>query len=192
MPQLRGRTATFTVEGRAANLAFAREVVAHCVREGGVCAVLDIDALYASNSDSILGGFTVEQARSVEVVVPEPGSPIEKSVLEIAASGQRRTVVIDSLNSLYHLLSVGARSHRVRELSFIVAMLSYLARVEASAVVMTMYRRERDLRFNRGPGISGLSDAAFTVIPAGGSMRLRCDSEWPGRGRLFDLSATSH
>jgi hypothetical protein len=65
-----GKTATFLVAGREANLAFARTALALVTSTARSCAVLDLDALYSSNADAILGSLPGDSIRSAAFTVP--------------------------------------------------------------------------------------------------------------------------
>lgn len=179
---LLGRTATLVVDGRRTNLAFARSALFHLAREQRSCVVLDIDALYASNSDFIFTPLTDAQAQGTEVIVPGPDADMEDAILNVFGSGSEKMIIIDSLNTLFHLLSTGGRSSRGRKLSFAMACLSYVAKVEKKAVLFTMYQRERASQFGRSKNISDLSDLTISASLTGTTLALKCTrgSAWPG------------
>jgi len=179
-----GKTATFILESRQANLEFARTIVALLAKAEIPCVVFDLDAFYSSNADLIFKPLTGDVARSTVIRVPEPGSDVES---EFARLFEVRppVVMIDSLNSLYHLLSIEDSSSRSRKLNFAVASLSYLAKTNAKAVVLTMYRREGLQGPGSGRSISNLSDVTASVDVRGPELQIRCErgSAWAG-GRL--------
>ncbi len=188
--QLRGHTSAFVVDGRDTDLAFARAVLPHLVRDGGRCVVLDVDALYSSNSDYIFAPLTEQQSQAVDVIVPDPGSDVEADIALLAGAGSGKTIIVDSLNSVYHLLSSGGASFRGRKLTFVMACMSYLARTERKTVMATMYRRERTMRFGGGRQISDMSDLTFSVRHEAGSLELRCVRGRPLSGKSFSLPVT--
>jgi hypothetical protein len=181
---LMGKTATFILESRQANLEFARTIVALLAKAETPCAVFDLDAFYSSNADLIFKPLTGDVAHSTIIRVPEPGSDVEG---EFARLFEVRppVVIIDSLNSLYHLLSIEDGSARSRKLNFAVASLSYLARTNAKAVVLAMYRREGLQGSGSGRSISSLSDVTASVDVKGAELQFRCERglAWAG-GRL--------
>ncbi|HLQ06793.1 MAG TPA: hypothetical protein VK126_03485 [Nitrososphaerales archaeon] len=185
---LMGKTATFVVESRQANLEFARTIVALLAKAETPCAVFDLDAFYSSNADRIFKPLTGDVAHSTVIRVPEPASDVEG---ELARLFEVRppVVIIDSLNSLYHLLSIEDGSARSRKLNFAVASLSYLARTNAKAVVLTMYRREALLGSGSGRSISSLSDVTASVEVRGPELRVVCErgTAWAG-GRFSTRS----
>ena len=161
---LRGRTATFLLEDRQANLDFARTVIGLLAQTQDVVEVFDLDAFYASNADRIFKSLGSPAA--VTLRVPEPGADIEE---EFAATfdGDQVIVIIDSLNSFYHLISQEDGSSRGRKLNFAIAALAYFTRTNAKAVLLTMYKREGFTRWGTGRSISGLSDITASVDTRG-------------------------
>ena len=178
---LTGRTATFLLEGRRANLDFARALVGLLAEAGGSCVVLDLDAFYSSNADTIFPGVPKALAEASAVIVPEPGDDIEAEFARLFGSTQK-AIVIDSLNSLYHLISLEDGSSRSRKLAFAVAALSYLAKTNDTAVVLTMYRREGFTRYGTGRSISALSEITASVDVRGAELVIRAErgQAWPG------------
>jgi len=169
---LRGRTATFLLEDRQANLDFARTVIGLLAQTQDVVEVFDLDAFYASNADRIFKSLGSPAA--VTLRVPEPGADIEE---EFAATfdGDQVIVIIDSLNSFYHLISQEDGSSRGRKLNFAIAALAYFTRTNAKAVLLTMYKREGFTRWGTGRSISGLSDITASVDTRGHVLHVRVD-----------------
>ncbi len=178
---LLGKTATFVVEDRGANLSFARSVAFLLSQAGVACAVVDLDAFYSSNSDQILRGLGESIARATMIHVPKPGADTEIE-FSMLFGAQQKVVVVDSLNSLYHLISLEDGSSRSRKISFAIASLSYFARTNGKAVILSAYRREGFTRGGTGRSISALSDATVSVEARGEEMMFRVErgSLWPG------------
>jgi len=179
-----GRTTTFLIESRQANLSFARVFMGLLVQAETACAVVDLDAFYSSNSDLIFLSPGSPFAEQAIISVPAPGANLERefsSLFEV----EQRVVVIDSLNTLYHLISQEDGSSRSRKLAFAIASLSYLARTNEKAVILSMYRREGFSRGGTGRSISSLTDGTVSVDIRGQEMILRNErgTGWPG-GRL--------
>jgi hypothetical protein len=177
---LRGKTGTFLIGSRQANLSFAKSVASLAAMTASGCAVFDIDAFYSSNSDEILSALPPIAGRSIHVYVPEPGSSVETELPTLfrAKSG---VIIVDSLNTLYHLFSSSGVSSRSRKLAFAVASLSCFARTSGKAVLLTMYRREKTMRTGGGRSISDLSDTTVSVEATGSGLLMRCErgTAWP-------------
>jgi hypothetical protein len=157
---LRGRTATFLLADRQANLDFARSVIGLLAQTQNAAEILDLDAFYASNADHIFS--SLGSPPRVTLRVPKPGTNIEE---EFAAmfEGDQGVVIVDSLNSFHHLISQEDGSTRSRKLNFAIAALAYLAKTNAKAVLLSMYRREGFTHWRTGRPISGLSDITASV-----------------------------
>lgn len=162
-------------------MAFARTVVGLFGRTGGSCTVLDLDAFYSTNADVIFASLPGAAAESMTIRVPEPGADIEGEFAGVFESKQK-VLLVDSLNSLYHLVSREDGSSRSRKLAFAVASLSYLAKTNDMAVILTMYRREGSFRSGTGRSISNLSDVTASVDVRGDELTARVErgQAWAG------------
>jgi hypothetical protein len=179
---LSGHTTTFLVKERRTNLTFARNMLSILVWKKRPCTILDIDALYSSNSDYVFGLLSEEETHSIEIVVPRPGSNTTAEIADLLGSSPDRALIIDSLNSLYHLLSTNGRSSKNRNLTFVLALLSFIARTERKAIFFTMYQRGKSVNLRREKPISHLSDFTVVVNAKKGALSLKCERGlvWPG------------
>jgi len=179
---LRGHTTTILLEDRETNLKFAKGILWNMALQGHPCSVLDFDALYSSNSTHLLSRLPEAQLQGTELIIPEPGSDLSEGLAALLDSDPSRVLIIDSLNSLYHLLAYAGDGSGNRNLGFVMAVLSRAARVEKRAVLLTMYRRERPVRFGRHRPIAELSDSTVSASLGPGSLRLRKEhGSWPAR-----------
>ena len=180
---LAGKTTTFLLAGREDNIAFAKAAMAAVARSGKTCAVMDLDALYSSNAEAILGVLPASSLRQIRLTVPDPRSKVEGELPQILSS-MAGVVIIDSFNTFYHLLSYDDGASRGRKLSFAAASMSFLARTSDKAVFFTMYRRGGAWRQGTRP-ISSLSDVTAAVRVQGSALTLSCErgKAWPD-GRL--------
>jgi hypothetical protein len=177
---LTGKTSTFLLESRQDNLAFARAIVGLMRASGGACTVMDLDAFYSSHADVVFAPTSVGDS-SWTLRVPPPGSDIEAEVSQLFGASQS-ILILDSLNTLYHLFSLDDGSSRGRRLGFVLASLSYLARTNSKSVILCMYRREGVGRPGTTRSISGLSDITASVEVRESELTVRADrgSVWPG------------
>jgi len=180
-----GRTTTFLFEGRQTTLEFARTIAGFLAQTNDAYSIMDLDALYSSNADRILSPMNEETAKSTTILVPEPGSDIEGEFSQLFEA-QQKVVVIDSLNTLYHLISTEDGSSRSRKLAFAVAILSFFARTNGRAVILTMYRREGFNRAGTVRSISSLSDVTASVETKGQELTIVVERgrAWPN-GRFL-------
>lgn len=180
---LRGKAATFLIEDRMANLCLARTVIGLLSRASGAAEIFDLDAFYSSNADRIFAslGSTSEAA----IRVPAPGARIDGEFARLF-EGDQDLVIVDSLNSLYHLISQEDGSSRGRRFNFAVASLSYLAKTSGKSAILSMYRREGLDRWGTGRSISSLSDITASVDATGPEIVIRAE-----RGPGWDGGAFS-
>jgi hypothetical protein len=185
---LKGRTATFLLEDRLANLDFARSIISLLAQTPEAAEILDLDALYASNADHIFR--SLGSPATVILRVPEPGADIEE---ELAAmfEGDQGVIIIDSLNSFYHLISQEDGSSRSRKMHFAMAALAYLARTNAKAILLSMYRREGFARWGTGRSISGLSDITASVEARRQELFIRAERGPSWEGGVFSTRIPS-
>ena len=184
---LKGRTATFLLEDRQANLDFARTVIGLLAQTPNTAEIFDLDALYASNADRIFKSLT---SPTVTLRVPEPGTNIEEG-FAATFEGDQGVVIVDSLNSFYHLISQEDGSSRSRKLNFAIAALAYLARTNAKAVLLSMYKREGFTRWGTGRSISGLSDITASVDTRGQELLIRAERGPGWEGGVFSTRIPS-
>jgi len=178
---LAGRTATFLLDGRQANLDFARTISSLAAKVGKTLAILDLDALYSSHADMIFASAAIQSLESTTIIVPEPGSDIERD-FSCLFDIRQEVLVIDSLNSFFHLLSLDDWRARSRKLKFALEALSHYARTNGKIVLLSMYRRERSGGTGTGRPISHLSDLTVSVALRDNQAVLRIvkGSGWAG------------
>jgi len=176
-----GRATTFLVESREANLAFARALMVQVAACGGACAILDLDALYSSNSDQIFAPSDSGALSGTIIRIPRPGADLDVELASLFEVEQK-VVVIDSLNSLYHLIAQEDGSSRSRKMSFAMSSLSYFARTNSKSVILSMYRREGFLRGGSTRSIASLTDRTIAVDARGQDVIFRNEKGpgWPG------------
>jgi hypothetical protein len=194
---LERKTITFMFDDRGTNIAFACALASILARSRATCEVFDLDALYASNADRIFGKLPSEATSRIKLRVPEPGADIEAEFSHLFTSDCSH-IIVDSLNSFYHLVSFEDGVYRGRKLSFAVAGLAYAAATRGGTAIMSMYRREGPPRTGTGASISGLADVTVGVRMvgrdlllktergiawSGGSYSIRIPSEQPARPR---------
>jgi len=159
---LKGKTATFLLPDRSANLAFARAVTAMVAASGRTCSIFDLDAFYSSNAGFLFGPPSASGRGKVFIQVPKPSVRLEDEFPRLF-SGGGSVVIVDTLNTLFHLLSSDEGAYRSRKFSFAVASLSFTAKESGSAIMLAMYRRELLSRGGLGRSMSSYSDVVVSV-----------------------------
>jgi hypothetical protein len=167
-----GKTSTFLLEDRRANLNFARTVMTLLARNATASAIVDLDAFYSSNSDRIFSPTDIPTPKETIIRVPGPGAEVEGEFSTLFETEQK-VVIIDSLNSFYHLISLEDGSSRNRKLTFAIASLSFFAKTNGKTIILTMYRREGFTRGGTGRSISALSDLTASVETKGEELTVR-------------------
>jgi hypothetical protein len=177
------------VPDRISNLALGRLLLSSLEASGKTCTILDIDAFYSSNSDLLAKNVPLGQTENVLLYIPEVGAGAEDIVLRLFNERRPDSVIIDNLNSLFHLFSFDGRSSASRKFAFLMDLLSYLARSNNVGVMTTMYERERPVPRRRARSFSGIGDISLTVRHAQGWLTLRCDSceGWPDGALSFPI-----
>ncbi|MBI3860150.1 MAG: hypothetical protein HY296_07985 [Thaumarchaeota archaeon] len=178
---LKGKTSTFVVDSRRTNAALAKALLT----EATPFFVLDIDALYSSSADNLLTGIPPEKLNTIVIRVPSPGSEIEPELASLFDGGS--DVIIDSLNTLNHLLSLGDRNSRGRKLSFLVAGLSYAANQSGRMFIFSMYKRMTQTRAGRGRTLADLTDLTISVHSSNDGLRLKCERGTAWKGNSFSI-----
>jgi hypothetical protein len=174
---IRGSLAIFLLHDIQAKMDLSRFVL-RCARHQSLnITVLDVDAFYCTNVDRL-----AEDAKPIVdaelLLLPE--NDLEVGSLLPLLSSQRMLVVIDDLNSLYSLATDVRGSH---QLSIMMKLLSYNARMNDSWVIATAYRME--LRAKEGKtnqrSLTALGDLVVDADSRDGSLRLRGRSSglWP-------------
>lgn len=178
---LAGRTTTFLLDSRQAKLRFAQTISALVSSGGKGLAILDLDAFYSSHADKIFS-LDPRQGESTTIIVPKPGSDIEEQFSHLF-DAQQEVLVIDSLNSFFHLLSLDDWHARSRKVTFALEALSQFARSNSKIAILSMYRRERYAGTGTKRPISQLSDLTVSVTLRGDQAVFRVEKGlgWPGR-----------
>ena len=182
---LKGKTATFLLPDRSANLAFARAVTMMIVASGRTCSIFDLDAFYSSNAGLLFSPPLAPGRGKVLIRVPKPSSRLEDDFPRLFSGGQS-VVIVDTLNTLFHLLSSDEGAYRSRKFSFAVASLSFTAKESGSAIMLAMYRRELLSRGGLGRSMSSYSDVVVGVERKDSAVTMVTE-----RGRAWEEGAFS-
>jgi hypothetical protein len=139
--------------------------------------VLDADAFYCTNIDRFAEDAQAI-ARTELLLLPE--QDFEVSSLLPLLSSKRELLIIDDLNSLYSLATDGRKSH---QLTIMMKLLSYNARMNDSWAIATAYRA--DLGAKQGKAnqrsLTALGDLLVDTEFRDDALRLkgRFNGRWP-------------
>ncbi len=144
------------------------------------CDLLDLDAFYSSNLNSIAMGVSSHGMESFKITIPEPGSDIESTLADLFQDSQGRTLIIDSINSLYQLLSSLNPKSSSRKFAFLISALSVWARDNRKAIIASIYERRAVPRAKTSRSLADAFDSSVSVSREARGMALRCDrgSAW--------------
>jgi len=174
---IRGSLAILLLHDIQAKMDLSRFVLRCASLESLATTVLDVDAFYCTNVDRL-----AEDAQSIVdaemLLLPE--NDFEASSLLPLLSSRRAMLIIDDLNSLYSLATDVRKSH---QLSIMMKLLSYNARMNGSWVIATAYRTElraKEARANKR-SLTALGDLVVDADSRGASLTLKGESNggWP-------------
>jgi hypothetical protein len=139
--------------------------------------ILDADAFYSTNMDRFADEALPILAGEV-LLLPEQDFEVQ-SLLPLLSS-EREMLIIDGLNSLYSLASDGRKS---LQLSILMKLLSYNARMNGAWVVATAFRTElgRKQEGQNQRSLTALGDLVIDTDFHTGSVRLKTSlkGNWP-------------
>ena len=189
---LRSRSTVFLLDNRATDLLFSRFLLSCLVRTRNEALVADINAFYSSNAQRIAPGFDALQ--NINLSLPPPGFAIEPWIVDFLIGGADAAVVIlDDLNTLYHLLSFDGSKRAGNRISFLIALTSFLARTRLQTIISKVYSRNRPVQNGRrgARSLDRLGDLGVAVEYEANVLTFTCKkgSGWRGDG-TFSVRVT--
>lgn len=179
-----GVTTAFLLKDRGSKVALARAILPRLAERDGGCRVLDLDAFFSSNIESVTTGVRGSGLKDIEIVLPEAGADIEAALAEVFADG--RSLIIDSTNSLYHLLAYRGPKSASRKLAFLAAALSGWARANSRLVIANTYEREPPI-LRRAGSFASFFDVVVSVSSQPHGLGLFCKKGSPWQSRSLFL-----
>ena len=189
---LRSRSTVFLLDNRATDLLFSRFLLSCLVRTRNEALVADINAFYSSNAQRIAPGSDALQ--NINLSLPPPGFAIEPWIVDFLIGGADAAVVIlDDLNTLYHLLSFDGSKRAGNRISFLIALTSFLARTRLQTIISKAYSRNRPVQNGRrgARSLDRLGDLGVAVEYEANVLTFTCKkgSGWRGDG-TFSVRVT--
>lgn len=181
---LTGTTTAFLLGDKDSKIALARAILPYLAEREEGCCVLDFDAFFSSGIESVTSNVQREHLKDIEVVIPQPGSDIEATLAEVFTGS--RSLIIDSTNSLYHLLAYQRPKSASRKLAFLIAALSRWAQANSRLVIANTYEREPPIR-RRAGSFSTFFDVAVSVSSRPRGLGFTCRKGNPWQNRNFIL-----
>ena len=181
---LRAKSTVFLLDNRATDLLFSRFLLSCLVRTRNEVLVADINAFYSSNAQRIAPG---SDAPNISLTLPPPGFAVEPWLIDfLIGAADAAVVVLDDLNTLYHLLSFDGSKRTGNRISFLMALTSFLARTRLQTIISKVYARNRPIQNSRrgARSLDRLGDLGVAVEYEASELTFACKngSGWRGNG----------
>jgi len=172
------------LDNRATDLLFSRFLLSCLVRARNEVQVADINAFYSSNAQRIAPG---SDAPNISLSLPPPGFAVEPWLIDfLIGAADAAVVVLDDLNTLYHLLSFDGSKRAGNRISFLMALTSFLARTRLQTIISKVYARNRPIQNSRrgARSLDRLGDLGVAVEYEASELTFACKngSGWRGNG----------
>jgi hypothetical protein len=182
---LRSRSTVFLLDDRATDLLFSRFLLGCLVRTRKEALVADINAFYGSNAQRIAPGSDALQ--NINLALPPPGFAVEPWIVDfLIGAADPAVVILDDLNTLYHLLSFDGSKRAGNRISFLIALTSFLARTRPQTIVSKVYARNGPIQNGRrgARSLDRLGDLGVAVKYEASELTFTCKkgSVWRGDG----------
>jgi hypothetical protein len=182
---LRSRSTVFILDDRATDLLFSRFLLGCLVRTRKEAIVADINAFYGSNAQRIAPESDALQ--NINLSLPPPGFAVEPWIVDfLIGAADPAVVILDDLNTLYHLLSFDGSKRAGNRVSFLIALTSFLARTRPQTIVSKVYARNRPIQNGRRGerSLDRLGDLGVAVKYEASELTFTCKNGgvWRGDG----------
>jgi hypothetical protein len=184
---LEGKTTAFRLNDRPSNLRFASAIIGLLVGDQRGCRLLDLDAFYSSNLDTLAAGVSRESLESFDFTIPEPGFDVEATLAAMFREGGAKPLLIDSANSLYQFLSLRNPRAASRKFAFFVSALSEWARSNGKPAIASIYDRRPTARRRASRSLADVFDNSVLLSTRPGGLAFRCERGSAWRGGSFFL-----
>src|SRR5712691_3341525 len=145
---LRSRSTVFLVDNRATDLLFSRFLLGCLVRTRNEALVADINAFYGSNARRVAPESDALQ--NISLSLPPPSFAVEPWIIDfLIGAVDAAVVILDDLNTLYHLLSFDGSKRAGNRMSFLMALTSFLARTRRQTIISKVDARNRPIQNSR-------------------------------------------
>lgn len=181
---LEGKTTAFRVNDRPANLRLGAAMLRLLAGGHRGCRLLDLDAFYSSNLETLARGVPRESLASFELTVPEPRSDTEATLAATFLEGEDKPILIDSANSLYQLLSANNPRAATRKFAFFISALSSWSKSNGTPAVASIYDRRPAVHRRASRSLSDVFDNSISLSAKPDGLAFKCErgSAWRGGG----------
>jgi hypothetical protein len=184
---LQKKVTVFSVDGRAPHLRLVRFLISCICAANKTAVVLDTDAIYASNSRILANQLSETCLQSITLRIPARG-PTKASLIASIFSTKYDALIVDDLNTLYHLLSTEDRSAS-RELTTVAKILSYFCRENRTMAFLTAYSANETFRKETGQrSLLRIGDLSISMSMGDSMLHFRCDHGVAWSDNTFSVS----
>jgi len=181
---LRAKSTVFLLDDRATDLLFSRFLLSCLVRARSEVLVADINAFYSSNAQRIA---PESETPNIRLSLPPPSFAVEPWIIDfLIGAPDAAVVILDDLNTLYHLLSFDGSKRAGNRMSFLIALTSFLARTRLQTIISKVYARNRPVQNGRrgARSLDRLGDLGVAVEYEASELTFTCKngSGWRGDG----------
>jgi hypothetical protein len=172
---LRQKSTIFIINGRETNISFARFLLGCiCVTKKRVL-ILDMNAFYASNILLLNKKLTENCLGNTIITVPTDDSKLESWLISSTFS-KNDLLIIDNLNTVYHLMSINGRRFNIRRLYAITSILSYLAQTNEISIFLTVYRTTSERVKNTPRSLDQMGETSISVKIHDSTINFQCNT----------------
>lgn len=179
---LKRKTTTFVVEEREVNLRLAQFIIGLASVLKLRVLVLDTDAFYAANIISVSEKQSDNQKGGVFIRIPTNDLRLEEWLVDSIFT-KYELLIVDDMNSLYHLFESLQKMSGSRKLHFVGRTLSYFARSENRVVALSLYKNAMDSApLGESPrSLAKYADLVVSVDYQDSFIRFQCNQgrAWP-------------
>src|SRR2546428_12724399 len=182
---LRSRSTVFLLNDRETDLLLTLFLLGFLERTRNEALVAAINPFSSSNAQRLAPGSVGLQ--NISLSLPPPGFAVEPWIVDfLIGAADPAVVILDDLNTLYHLLSFDGSKRAGNRISFLIALTSFLARTRPQTIISKVYARNRPIQNSRhgARSLDRLGDLGVAVEYEASELTFACKngSGWRGDG----------
>ncbi len=172
---LRSKSTIFILDSRETNLLFSRFLLDCLASTDSQVRVADIDAFYSSNAVRV-APILDSALENTFLSVPPTGFNVEFWVVNfLVHTTDPAVIILDGLNTLYHLLSMNGSKRTSNRIAFLMALTSFLANSRRQTIISKAYTRNRPIQSRRGVrSLDKLGDLGISVTSQAKELTFKC------------------
>ncbi len=148
-------------------------------------SIADINAFNSSNAERI---SPRSDAPNVTIHLPPPTFAVEPWIIDFLIYADAAVVILDDLNTIYHLLSFDSSRRVGNRMSFLMGLTSFLARMKRQTIISKAHALKRPVQNRRGArSLDKLGDMGVSVESQVDGLTFRCRSGVGWRGGVFSV-----